>query len=271
MIKLLLFYLFCKASSAEKHSLRFMTTASSGLSDFPEMEVSVTIDDNSIGFCDGSNKTLKINYDWLKKVLHDDPELSKWFEGECFERQLNGNKVRLSILKDIFKKTEGVHVFQLMSSCYWDEETQREHPSLSLLQKSPPSPVSCHATGFYPRRALMFWRKDGEEIHENVDHGEILPNDDGTFQMRVYLNISSISPEDWRRYDCVFQLHDKEEIVKLDKAVIRTNRERHSNITIPIIAAVITFVLVSIIAAAGYVVYKRNRADETRFELISET
>ncbi|KAM4550813.1 major histocompatibility complex class I-related gene protein-like isoform 2-T2 [Fundulus diaphanus] len=333
MIKLLLFYLFCKASSAEKHSLRFMTTASSGLSDFPEMEISVMIDDNSIGFCDGSSKTLKINYDWLKKVLHDDPELSKWFEGECFERQLNGNKGRLSILKDIFKKTEGVHVFQLMSSCYWDEETQRgdgvmrfgyngedfialdletpkwialqpqatpmilawdlnkvrlmknkmfitqacpewlkrslikgksillrtEHPSLSLLQKSSSSPVSCHATGFYPNRALMFWRKDGEEIHENVDYGEILPNDDGTFQMRVYLNISSISPEDWRRYDCVFQLHDKEDMIKLDEAVIRTNRGRHSNITTPIIAAVIAFVLVSITAAAGYVVYKRNR------------
>ncbi|XP_035990242.1 HLA class I histocompatibility antigen, alpha chain G-like [Fundulus heteroclitus] len=148
---------------------------------------------------------------------------------------------------------------------------ESKHPSLSLLQKSPSSPVSCHATGFYPNRALMFWRKDGEEIHENVDHGEILPNDDGTFQMRVYLNISSISPEDWRRYDCVFQLHDKEEIIKLDETVIRTNRERHSNITIPIIAAVIAFVLVSIIAAAGYVVYKRNRADETHFELISET
>ncbi|KAM4550809.1 major histocompatibility complex class I-related gene protein-like [Fundulus diaphanus] len=99
-----------------------------------------------------------------------------------------------------------------------------EYPSLSLLQKSPSSPVSCHATGFYPNRALMFWKKDGEEIHENVDHGEILPNNDGTFQMSVYLDISSISPEDWRRYDCVFQLHDKEEIIKLDRAVIRTNR-----------------------------------------------
>ncbi|XP_033182132.1 DLA class I histocompatibility antigen, A9/A9 alpha chain-like [Anabas testudineus] len=39
-------------------------------------------------------------------------------------------------------------------------------PSVSLLQKTPSSPVSCHATGFYPDRASMFWRKDGEEIHE---------------------------------------------------------------------------------------------------------
>uniref|UniRef100_A0A4W6C0M3 Ig-like domain-containing protein n=1 Tax=Lates calcarifer TaxID=8187 RepID=A0A4W6C0M3_LATCA len=99
-------------------------------------------------------------------------------------------------------------------------------PSVSLLQKTPSSPVSCHATGFYPDRAMMFWRKDGEDLDEDVDRGEILPNHDGTFQMRADLNISSVSPEDWRRYDCVFQLSGvKEDIItKLDQAEIRTNR-----------------------------------------------
>ncbi|KAM9339811.1 zinc-alpha-2-glycoprotein-like [Symphorus nematophorus] len=100
-----------------------------------------------------------------------------------------------------------------------------ELPSVSLLQKTPSSPVSCHATGFYPDRAALFWRKEGEEIHEEVDHGEILPNHDGSFQMSVDLNISSVTPEDWRRYDCVFELSGvKDDIVtRLDKAVIRTN------------------------------------------------
>ncbi|XP_047460651.1 major histocompatibility complex class I-related gene protein-like [Mugil cephalus] len=98
-------------------------------------------------------------------------------------------------------------------------------PSVSLLQKTPSSPVSCHATGFYPDRAMMFWRKDGEEIHEGVEHGEILPNHDGSFQMNVDLDISSVSPEDWRRYDCVFHLSGVEDdiITKLDETQIRTN------------------------------------------------
>ncbi|KAG7219343.1 hypothetical protein INR49_019103 [Caranx melampygus] len=98
-------------------------------------------------------------------------------------------------------------------------------PSVSLLQKTPSSPVSCHATGFYPHRALLFWTKDGEELHEDVDQGEILPNHDGTFQMTVDLDVSSVKAEDWRRYDCVFQLSGvKDDIVtKLDKAQIRTN------------------------------------------------
>uniref|UniRef100_A0A3Q0T4S7 Ig-like domain-containing protein n=1 Tax=Amphilophus citrinellus TaxID=61819 RepID=A0A3Q0T4S7_AMPCI len=106
-------------------------------------------------------------------------------------------------------------------------------PSVSLLQKSPSSPISCHATGFYPHRAVMFWRKDGEEIHEGVDHGEILPNNDGTFQMSVDLKLSSVTPADWERYDCVFQLSDvsSDIITKLDKAVIRTNMGKTGSLT----------------------------------------
>ncbi|XP_036945862.1 major histocompatibility complex class I-related gene protein-like [Acanthopagrus latus] len=100
-----------------------------------------------------------------------------------------------------------------------------ELPSVSLLQKTPSSPVSCLATGFYPHRASLVWRKDGEELHEEVDHGEILPNHDGTFQMSVDLNLSSVTPEDWTRYDCVFQLSGVKEgiITRLEKDRIRTN------------------------------------------------
>ena len=97
---------------------------------------------------------------------------------------------------------------------------------MSLLQKTPSSPVCCHATGFYPDRATLFWRKDGEDLHEEVDLGEILPNHDGSFQMSADLNLSSVTPEDWRRYDCVFRLSGvKDDIVtRLDKVVIKTNR-----------------------------------------------
>uniref|UniRef100_A0A3P9M928 Ig-like domain-containing protein n=1 Tax=Oryzias latipes TaxID=8090 RepID=A0A3P9M928_ORYLA len=115
----------------------------------------------------------------------------------------------------------------------WDADKGRiksflqrtERPSVSFLQKTPSSPVCCHATGFYPDRADLFWRKDGEEIHEGVEKGQILPNHDGTFQMSSELNVSLIKHEDWRRYDCVFQLSGlTEDIVSmLDKTQIQTN------------------------------------------------
>ncbi|MED6243565.1 hypothetical protein ATANTOWER_022481 [Ataeniobius toweri] len=98
-------------------------------------------------------------------------------------------------------------------------------PSVSFLQKTSSSPVSCHATGFYPNRAEMFWRKDGEEVHDGVDKGEILPNNDGTFQMSVDIDLSSVAAEDWTKYECVFQLSGVKEDVthRLEKTRILTN------------------------------------------------
>ncbi|KAK7899341.1 hypothetical protein WMY93_020194 [Mugilogobius chulae] len=105
-----------------------------------------------------------------------------------------------------------------------------ELPQISLLQKSSSSPVTCHATGFYPDGAMLFWTKDGGELSEGVDPGEILPNHDGTFQMSVELDVSSIPPEDWDKYNCVFQLsgvqHDV--LTKLDKNSILTNEKSFS-------------------------------------------
>ncbi|XP_067335500.1 major histocompatibility complex class I-related gene protein-like isoform X1 [Channa argus] len=138
-------------------------------------------------------------------------------------------------------------------------------PSVSVLQKSLSSLVSCHATGFYPDRATMFWRKDGEKLHEDVDHGEILPNHDGTFQIRVDLDISSVKPEDRRRYDCVFLLSGVDDILtKLDKAVIRTS-ETSMNMIIAIIAVVVLVV----IGLIGFIIYRKKTRD-AKHPLISE-
>ncbi|XP_067468543.1 BOLA class I histocompatibility antigen, alpha chain BL3-7-like [Thunnus thynnus] len=143
---------------------------------------------------------------------------------------------------------------------------RKELPSVSLLQKTPSSPVSCHATGFYPHRAEMFRRKDGEELHEDVEHGEILPNHDGSFQMSVDLNLSSVTPEDWRRYECVFHLSGvKDDIVtKLDKAVIRTNWEFPAD---PVIGGVVGLLLLLAVCITGVFIWRRrdNSEGETYF------
>ncbi|XP_055368866.1 major histocompatibility complex class I-related gene protein-like isoform X6 [Betta splendens] len=130
-------------------------------------------------------------------------------------------------------------------------------PSVSLLQKSPSSPISCFATGFYPNRADMFWRRDGEQTHEDVDHGEILPNPDGTFQMRVDLDLSSVTAQDWSRYECVFKLSGVKDIItRLDRAEIRTNEGNSMSLIIVIVAVV----LVALVAVIGFIVYRKRNA-----------
>ncbi|XP_034560222.1 major histocompatibility complex class I-related gene protein-like [Notolabrus celidotus] len=132
-------------------------------------------------------------------------------------------------------------------------------PSVSLLQKSPSSPVTCHATGFYPDGAVMFWRKDGEKLFEDVDHGEILPNNDGSFQISVKLNITSVKPEDWRRYECVFRLSGvKDDIVtKLEEAAIRSN-EGFGFPTGPVTGVIVGLLLLSV-SIAGLLIWRKNK------------
>ncbi|XP_030596594.1 H-2 class I histocompatibility antigen, Q9 alpha chain-like [Archocentrus centrarchus] len=130
-------------------------------------------------------------------------------------------------------------------------------PSVSLLQRSSSSPVTCHATGFYPNRAELVWKKNGEELYEGVHKGEILPNNDGTFQMSVDLDFSAVTHEDWDRYSCVFQLSGVREdiITKLDKAGIRSNEGGSLSMIIPVVVAVVVLAAVAVI---GFIIYKKR-------------
>ncbi|XP_061753282.1 class I histocompatibility antigen, F10 alpha chain-like isoform X2 [Nerophis ophidion] len=99
-----------------------------------------------------------------------------------------------------------------------------ELPEVFLLQKTPSSPVSCMATGFYPDTADLFWRKDGERTFEDVEHEEIFPNHDGTFQLSVHLKVEVMADVEGM-YECVFQLSGvKEDLVtKLERRSILSN------------------------------------------------
>ncbi|XP_072225944.1 BOLA class I histocompatibility antigen, alpha chain BL3-7-like isoform X3 [Leuresthes tenuis] len=133
-----------------------------------------------------------------------------------------------------------------------------ERPSVSLLQKTPSSAVSCHATGFYPNRAELLWRRDGEEVHEGVDKGEVLPNNDGSFQMSADLDLSSVPTEDWMKYECVFQLSGAEDLTtKLEKTKIRSNTGSNLIMIALIIVAAVVLVVIAVI---GFILHKKKNA-----------
>ncbi|XP_030202511.1 major histocompatibility complex class I-related gene protein [Gadus morhua] len=160
-----------------------------------------------------------------------------------------------------------------MVLAYGKSTLQRtERPRVSLLQRSPSSPVVCHATGFYPDSVVVFWRRDGQELHEHP--GEVLPNHDGTFQVSVDLNLKAVPQEDWGRYECVVQLKGIEDIsTPLDPALIRTNGGK-SPILVFILAGVAVVAVVAAAAAAavvGVFVYQKRNGERIKLSRRTNT
>ncbi|XP_038827556.1 H-2 class I histocompatibility antigen, Q9 alpha chain-like [Salvelinus namaycush] len=137
-------------------------------------------------------------------------------------------------------------------------------PSVSLLQKTPSSPVTCHATGFYPSGVMVVWQKDGQDHHEDVENGEILPNDDGTFQKSTHL---TVTPEEWKnnKYQCVVQVTGiKKDFIKvLTESEIqtnwgKTNRGANDPNTVGPAIGVAVALLVVVVAVVGVVIWKKK-------------
>ncbi|XP_057683542.1 major histocompatibility complex class I-related gene protein-like isoform X2 [Corythoichthys intestinalis] len=274
------------------HTLKYIRTASSQIPNFPEYLSVGYVDGVQITHYDSKSGKYRPKQDWMNKITAEDP--SYW---ETQTHIIIGNqqatKVSIENLQKRFNQTGGVHMFQVMYGCEWDDETgevdgwqhfaydgedfisfdlkglrwiavkpqavvtkhkweqfnlqykkhyfteecpaylkkyvrngrdflmRTELPRISLLQKTSRSPVTCHATGFHPREADLFWKKDGKQLFEDVEMGETLPNHDGTFQTTADLIVVDANA----KYECVFQLAGVPEdvVVPLDHAKILSN------------------------------------------------
>ncbi|XP_056596231.1 hereditary hemochromatosis protein homolog [Triplophysa dalaica] len=78
-------------------------------------------------------------------------------------------------------------------------------PKIRLFQKDQifGSQVSCLATGFYPRHISLTMFRDGQPVSDHeITGGDLLPNDDGTYQMRKILRISAEEHRKKHKYTC---------------------------------------------------------------------
>uniref|UniRef100_A0A3B3SU16 Ig-like domain-containing protein n=1 Tax=Paramormyrops kingsleyae TaxID=1676925 RepID=A0A3B3SU16_9TELE len=133
-------------------------------------------------------------------------------------------------------------------------------PEVSLLQKDPSSPVTCHTTDFFPKGIVVTWRKDGVDMHSDVEVGETLPNGDGTFQITSKL---TMKPEDWKMnsYSCVVQHKSLQDdiVVLLEEKNIRTNQGKRSSSSWGIIIGCVAAALALVAVAVGVVLWRRSR------------
>ncbi|XP_052441306.1 H-2 class I histocompatibility antigen, Q9 alpha chain isoform X2 [Carassius gibelio] len=124
-----------------------------------------------------------------------------------------------------------------------DTLERKVSPQVSVLKKSSSSPVVCHATGFYPKEVTISWMKNDQEHHDDVDLGELLPNEDGTFQKTSELRVT---PEELKnnQFICVVEHQGK------------TFREILTDDSLPIIIIVGVVLALILLAVIGVVVFK---------------
>ncbi|XP_037389206.1 H-2 class I histocompatibility antigen, K-D alpha chain-like [Pygocentrus nattereri] len=119
-------------------------------------------------------------------------------------------------------------------------------PDVYLLQKNSSSPVVCLATGVNSSAVTMTWRKNEQDLHEDVDEGETVPNGDGTFQKRISLKVET---EEWKEnhYHCVVQ-HEKMMIIKsITEDAIKHNLKHRTRVT-AIISTIVFLLLLLLLS-----------------------
>uniref|UniRef100_A0A8C1ETN4 Ig-like domain-containing protein n=1 Tax=Cyprinus carpio carpio TaxID=630221 RepID=A0A8C1ETN4_CYPCA len=273
-MKLIIFFIYIPFVYSASHAFITTYTEINGqtIAGIPEFSAVTTLDGRQIDYYDSEIKMLIPKQDWMKEFISGD-RFKEYTE--IRERVQQTNKINITVLMQQFSHSHGVHTYQRMYGCGWDDETGASEgfdqhgydgedyvaldvkqlryitavqqgvittnkwnndraqleflkqyyqhecvnwlqhflklrkvdleraPEVSLLQKGPSSPVVCHATSFYPSEVTITWLKNGQEHHEDVDLGEVLPNEDGTFQKTSSLNIP---PDEWEKNQFVCEV-----------------------------------------------------------------
>ncbi|XP_067236764.1 H-2 class I histocompatibility antigen, D-D alpha chain-like [Chanodichthys erythropterus] len=132
-------------------------------------------------------------------------------------------------------------------------------PKVRLLQKQLSSGfrVSCLATGFYPRHINLTLFRDGQPVSDHeITGGDLLPNGDGTYQMRKSLEISA----DEHKYTCS-ATH-----LSLDNKLDYDHGEPFKSV----IPSVLTVLALMIVFGAAAFIWKRQCAEHNVLLMISE-
>uniref|UniRef100_A0A8C2EEW1 MHC class I-like antigen recognition-like domain-containing protein n=1 Tax=Cyprinus carpio TaxID=7962 RepID=A0A8C2EEW1_CYPCA len=102
------------------HSLRYFYTAVSGISDFPELTVVGLVDEEQFMYFDSNTKKAVPKTEWIRQNVGAD----YWdTQTQTDIGQHQNFKNNIQVAKQRFNQTTGVHTFQLMYGCEWDDQT----------------------------------------------------------------------------------------------------------------------------------------------------
>ncbi|XP_016304104.1 BOLA class I histocompatibility antigen, alpha chain BL3-7-like [Sinocyclocheilus anshuiensis] len=119
--------------------------------------------------------------------------------------------------------------------------------------------ISCLATGFYPRHINLTLFRDGQPVDDDqITGGEILPNGDGTYQMRKSLVISEEELREEHKYNCTMKHLNLDN--KLD-IIFDVAESDPGSFTQSVVFSVLVFMCVVVLITA-LIIWRKRRAGQ---------
>ncbi|KAJ6651887.1 hypothetical protein lerEdw1_015957, partial [Lerista edwardsae] len=131
---------------------------------------------------------------------------------------------------------------------------RREPPEVTVTRKDSHEGLEtllCRAHGFYPREIEATWRRDGEARQGDTFRGTVSPNADGTYH--AWLSIE-VDPQERSRFRCHVEHDGLRE--PLDVAVAEPA-------PVGVVAAGVALGVLLVLAAAGVLLYVKQRPEKT--------
>ncbi|XP_073724652.1 hereditary hemochromatosis protein homolog isoform X1 [Misgurnus anguillicaudatus] len=149
-----------------------------------------------------------------------------------------------------------------------NQVNRKVKPIVRLLQKANPdsrgSRVMCLATGFYPRHINLTLFRDGQPVSDDeITGGDLLPNDDGTYQIRKILEISTKEQREKHKYTCT-ATH-----LNLDNKLDVSLELDHGTPFKPVLSSVLTVLALVIVTVAAVIIWRKKHAASSKDEYSS--
>nr|XP_055048484.1 hereditary hemochromatosis protein homolog isoform X2 [Misgurnus anguillicaudatus] len=147
-----------------------------------------------------------------------------------------------------------------------NQVNRKVKPKVRLLQTDLSSGfwVTCLATGFYPRHINLTLFRDGQPVSDDeITGGDLLPNDDGTYQMRKILKISEEEQREKHKYTCT-ATH-----LSLDNKLDITLVYDHGTPLKPVLSTVLTVLAFVIVTVAAVIIWRKRHTASSKSEYSS--
>ncbi|XP_067268689.1 major histocompatibility complex class I-related gene protein-like isoform X2 [Pseudorasbora parva] len=135
-------------------------------------------------------------------------------------------------------------------------------PRVRLMRKTLPDSrglqISCLATGFYPRHINLTLFRDGQPLDDDqITGGEILPNGDGTYQMRKSLVISAEELHEGHKYNCTMKHLNRDNKLGIIFDVAESDQ---GSLSLSVVMVVLVLMCVAVLFITALLIWRKTHA-----------